>query len=166
MAGRVGSGEIRLSVDSAAVDAGAQVVDRVIWVLKRVPETSAVRQLARMARDFPDIVLRVPEFTEMMGALLRHGEDGAVRRIIGEARRGRRIECQFFLVSLVDKVIETEGCSVAAAARQVFKSHGRELAKDARSIQNDYSRYKAHYDLWRSPKYVPDEHLTRRRWSP
>ena len=39
-----------------------------------------------------------------------------------------------------------------------------ELAKSARSIENDYSRFKQHYDLWRATKYVPRDPLTRSRW--
>lgn len=163
-AGRIGPGKVVLRVDGAALDAGAQVLEEVRASLQEVPSASAIRRLARLARDFPDIVLRAPEFFEAMGHLLRRGEDGAVRRIVGEARRGRRVECQFYLVALMDRVIEAEGCSRAAAAKIVFAKFGRDLAKGARAIENDYSRYKAHYDLWRAPKYVPDERLTRERW--
>ncbi len=163
-AGRVGPGEVVLRVDGAALEAGARVLEEVEASLREIPSASAIRKLARLSRDFPDIVLRAPEFVEAMGHLLRRGEDGAVRRIVGEARRGRRVECQFYLVALMDRVIEAEGCSRAAAAKIVFARYGRDLAKGADAIENDYSRYKGHYDLWRAPKYVPEERLTRTRW--
>lgn len=72
---------------------------------------------------------------------------------------------QFYLVDLMDRVIEGENCSAAEAAKRVFARHGAELAKSARSIDNDYSRFKRYYDLWRGPKYVPGQQLTRERWS-
>jgi hypothetical protein len=66
----------------------------------------------------------------------------------------------------MDGVIVGENCSAAEAAKTVFARHGGELAKSARSIENDYSRFKGYYDLWRGPKYVPAQQLTRERWSP
>lgn len=65
---------------------------------------------------------------------------------------------------MMDRVIQGENCSSAEAAKRVFARHGAELAKSSRAIENDYSRYKRHYHLWRSPKYVPAERLAPDRW--
>jgi hypothetical protein len=163
--GMVGTGSLSLEMTEDAEEAGRLVQEEVAGQVRLLPDPRAVRYLGRLARDFPDIVLRTAEFFDGMDFLRRHREHGAITRIIGDARRGRRFEAQFYLVDLMDRVIEEENCSAAEGAKRVFARHGAELAKSARSIENDYSRFKRYYDLWRGPKYVPGQQLTRERWS-
>jgi hypothetical protein len=164
--GMVGTGSVSLEITEDAEQAGRRVQEEVAAQVRLLPDERAVRHLGRMARDLPDIVLRTPEFADGMELLSRRGEHGAITRIIGEARRGRRFEAQFYLVDLMDRVIDGENCSAAEAAKRVFARHRAELGKSARSIENDYSRFKRYYDLWRGPKYVSGQQLTRERWSP
>lgn len=161
----VGTGSVSLEITEDAEQAGRRVQEEVAAQVRLLPDDRAVRYLGRMARDFPDIVLRTPEFFDGMDFLRRRGEHGAITRIVGEGRRGRRFEAQFYLVDLMDRVIVGENCSAAEAAKRVFARHGAELAKSARSIENDYSRFKRHYDLWRGPKYVPGARLVVSRWN-
>lgn len=165
LANMVGKGSVSLKVTEESEEAGRQIQAEVAAQVRLLPDERAVRALGRLARDLPEIVLRTPEFFDGMEFLHRHREDGAITRIIGEARRGRRFESHFYLVQLMDRVIDGENCSAAEAAKRVFDRHGAELAKSARSIQNDYSRYKRHYDLWCGPKYVPKDRLTHSRWT-
>lgn len=160
----VGTGSTSLEMTEDAEKSGQVVQEEVAAQVRLLPDDRAVRHLGRLAHDFPDIVLRTPEFFEGMEFLRRRREHGAITRIVGEARRGRRFESQFYLVDLMDRVIDGENCKAAEAAKRVFARHGAELAKSARSIENDYSRFKRYYDLWRGPKYVPAEQLTPSRW--
>lgn len=160
----VGTGSVSLEITENAEKAGRLVQEEVAVQVRLLPDERAVRYLGRLARDVPEIVLRTPEFFDGMEFLRRRREDGAISRIIGEARRGRRFESQFYLVDLMERVIDGEKCTAAEAAKRVFERHGAELAKSARSIENDYSRFKQHYDLWRATKYVPPDRLTHSRW--
>jgi hypothetical protein len=162
--GMVGTGSVSLEMTEDAEQAGRRVQEEVAAQVRLLPDERAVRHLGRMARDLPDIVLRTPEFFEGMEFLRRRREHGAISRIVGEGRRGRRFEAQFYLVDLMERIIRGENCSAAEAAKRVFDRHGPELAKSARSIENDYSRFKRYYDLWRASKYVPGDRLTRNRW--
>jgi hypothetical protein len=122
-----------------------------------------IRDLGRLVFEFPAIVYRLPEFSDYMDHLVGRGEDSAVTRVLGDTSRGRPRERVFYVVGLVDAVLARDGGSIARAATWVAEHH-RELLKSAASIQNDYSRYKHIYDIYRSSRYVPEGELTPRRW--
>ena len=155
-----------LSANEEALARGREVCDLVQKAARGVPDERAVRDLIRLAHDFPNITLRVPEFHEAMNDLMRHGRREAVARIMGWPRRGRKTESHFYLVVLVDRFLE-QGCrSVGEAALRVRGQFGAQLAKDVAAIRNDYSRYKPLYDLFRASKYVPGEERADARWNP
>lgn len=160
----VGNGTTDLNAGAEAAAAGRRFQEALAEQVRMLPAEGAVRMIARMARDNPDIVLRTAAFWDGMAFLERRGEESAVTRIVGEARRGRKYESPFYLVALVDQVIRAENCSVAKAAKVVFERHRQEFAKTAHAIENDYSRYKHTYDLWLAAKYVPGDRLTREPW--
>lgn len=161
----VGNGTVELSIDDGAMARGREVMERVRDEIRHLPEPHAVRELGRWAKDFAHIVLRMPEFHEAMDGLRRREEDSVIRRILGEARRGRRYESYFYLVMVVNQVIEEEGCSAARAAAIVQKRYGREFGhKTARAIENAYSIHKEAYRLFRNCTFVTSEELTRDDW--
>lgn len=164
VAGVAGPGRAVLSVDEHARARGREVQELVVEAVRGVPDERAIRDLIRLAHEFPGITQRTPEFGDVMNYLLRHQHDDVVGRIVGGQRRGRRTESHFYLVALVDRFLDEGSPSIRAAAVKVKEQFGAHLAKDASSIQNDYSRYKHLYDLFRASKFVPGNELASEPW--
>lgn len=78
--GTVGTGSLSLEVTEDAETAGRLVQEVVAGQVRLLPDDRAVRYLGRLARDFPDIVLRTPEFFDGMEFLRRRHEHGAITR--------------------------------------------------------------------------------------
>jgi hypothetical protein len=163
---KTGSMSSTLSMSRPAADAGREVVERVrdaIKKFKRDGGDSEIRTLGFLVQYYPAITLRVPEFFDFMDWLLARREDGALARIMGDATRGRRRESPFYLIAFVELVCQRNGCSVARAAQWIEDNVGAKFNKCATSIQNDYSRYRDHYRIWRS-QFVPGNKLTPAAW--
>lgn len=154
---------ISLSVGRAARDAGMGVVDTARATMADGVTSKTVRLLARLVKHFPDIVLHLPEFHAFMDSLVKHGQSGAVGRIMGASRRGRPIADHFYVVGLVDCVMEQKGLrSVGRAAR--WMSDSLRLPVSARRIENIYCELKPLYELYQCGRYVPPGVLSWRRW--
>ncbi|MFY0582735.1 hypothetical protein ACN28S_58195 [Cystobacter fuscus] len=128
---------------------------------RQLPERTAVRELARLAKELPHITLRAPAFHEAVRFLRKSGQSAAVTQLLGEARRGRKFASPFYLVMLMEQVMEERGCRAAQAARIIKERHLADFMKSARAIENDYSRYRELYRLWHGGTYVDESELTR-----
>jgi hypothetical protein len=80
-------------------------------------ESKAVRELGRLMREKPQIVLRIPEAYEFLDWLVSKGNDGVLGRLLLEAGRGRRLQSYCFVVGTIDAIVARENCSVARACR-------------------------------------------------
>lgn len=156
---------LTLSVGERSMRNGEEILSRVRQAIARGPDhESSIRELGRLVMEYPDIVRRVPEFWEYLNWLVGERRDNAVARILGDYRRGRPRERHGYLAGLMDLIIDREGCSAAKAARIAEERFGRRLAKDARSIERDYGRYRDLYRLGREGYYVPESELTNEPW--
>lgn len=145
---------------------GKEIRQRVLDAIKQGPgDDDAIRLLGLLVAKMPRTVLRIPELYDYLEHLAQHGYHSAVARIVGDYGRGRRRREPFLIIGLVDLVLQHEGGSVAKAAMRVKELYGKELAIDARYIQNAYCKYKGLYDLYRTGHYLADEKLTDRMWS-
>jgi hypothetical protein len=160
-AGLVGPGTTSLGITDGSIARGKAVLRLIEEHARHLPEREAIRELARLAKEFPNIALRSPAFHEAVRFLRRHGVSSAVTQLLGEARRGRKFSSPFYLVMLMEQVMEEEGCRAAQAARILEERHLADFMKGARSIENDYSRYRELYRLWRNGTYVDEAELTR-----
>jgi hypothetical protein len=146
---------ITLSVDDKARQAGSDVMQLARDVIAQYPKESSVRELARLAREFDDIVLRMPELHDFFDRLATEGDWRAMARITGEGRRGRPFSSPLYLVGLVDRVCEQFDWPVCRAAAWLAAKYQAELHKGARAIENDYSRFKEIYDRKFGCRFVP-----------
>jgi hypothetical protein len=160
-AGLVGNGTATLGITDGSIERGKAVLRLIEEHARKLPRRDAVRELARLAKEFPNITLRAPAFHEAVRFLRRHGPASAVSHLLGEARRGRKFSSPFYLVMLMEQVMEEEGCRAPRAARILEERHMADFMKSARSIENDYSRFRELYGLWRNGTYVDEAELTR-----
>lgn len=165
------SGEIeqlenRLSVSEEAEANGEEIIIRVRDAIGAGPQsTKAVRDLAYLVKNFPPVVGRVPEYSDYMTWLVETRRDNVVARILQDTGPGRPRESYGYLIGIMDLIIEREGCSARRAAEIAEERYGPRLGKCARSIENDYSRYRRLYRLGRGGYFVRDEQLTARIWN-
>jgi hypothetical protein len=163
---KTGSVKSVLSVSHPAAEAGQEVIERVRDAIREFKQTgseTSIRTLGFLAQHYPEIALRVPELFDFLNWLAAKHNHGAVARILGDAARGRRRESPFYLVAFVELVCSRNEWSVAKAARWIEEKMGARFHKSAASIQNDYSRYRDYYRVWRSP-FVPGGDLTPTAW--
>jgi hypothetical protein len=69
-----------------------------------------------------------------------------------------------YVIALVDRIVRSEDVSVPRAARLVVERYGREVAKEPRSVEKEYSQFKALYYAYRTGQYVPGAELAPARW--
>jgi hypothetical protein len=162
--GIVETGSAALSAGDDAVAAGRDVEDLANDALGRLPSAPAVRQLARLVRDHPEIVLRMPLFHDRMDHLLRAGGEAVIRRVMSEVRRGRPLGTPYMVLGLVDQVRAAEGCSVAEAARTVAAKLGSDFNITPEHIRNMHAELRHEFTLFKASKYVRGERLVPRRW--
>jgi hypothetical protein len=165
-AGVVGNGTTTLGITDGSFERGMAVLRLIEEHARQLPGREAVRELARLAKEFPCIALRSPAFHDAVRFLRRRGLSSAVSQLLGEARRGRKFSSHFYLVMLMDQVMEEEGCRAAQAARIIAERHMADFMKSARSLENDYGRYRELYQLWRNGTYVDGSELTREALRP
>ena len=159
-----GQGQVSLSIGCESREAGQQVIDDTLAAISKVPETKAVRELARYARDFPGIVLSLPEFHELMTWLVAKRSDGIIRRILGEARRGRKLENHAYLVGLIERVRKVHEWSLERTLDWVADKHSRTFQMARSSIRNAYYENRRRYHLYAGSRFVPPGRLATTRW--
>lgn len=172
---RPGSNEGRqtslsLSISDNQLEAGKELYRRVVDAVRHGPDDEdAVRLLGLLVKQFPQATLRIPELHEYLQRLHQDGRRRAICRILGERHRGRKQEAAFegfLVVALVDMVLQEQGGSISKAAHVVQRYLGQmdpPRSKSAPSICNDYSRYKALYDIKRA-HFIPEHLLTDREF--
>lgn len=168
---RPGSNEGRqtslsLSISDKELEAGKELYRRIVDAIRRGPDDDdAVRLLALLVKQFPPATLRVPELHEYLHRLHQDGRRAAICRILGERHRGRKQEGAFegfLVVALVDMVLQEQGGSISKAAHVAQRYLGQmdpPRSKSVEGICNDYSRYKALYDIKRA-HFIPEHLLT------
>ena len=153
-----------LSGGDEAYQNGREVVELVREAIELGATETGIRRLGDLVKEFPQVVLRVPEFHEFMNWLLARGFDGAIGRIMGDAvRRGRPRADHFELVAFVKQVRKVHACGAAAAARWIATKWGARFGMDARSIQNVYSQREREFEIWLS-QTVDASDLTSAAW--
>ena len=159
-----GEQKLPLSDDEEAAARGTVLQERIRAAIAR-DDDRGIRDLARIVEECRDLASRSPELEDYVAFLARRGREGAVKRILGQTRRGRRLESQGLLVGAMLWIMEQEGCSQIKAAHWVRDLYPEQLGhKDVASINNDFGRYREHYELQQKGYFVPSEQLTTRRW--
>ncbi|NOK32238.1 hypothetical protein D7W79_03175 [Corallococcus exercitus] len=157
----LGSGTMTFGITDESIARGRAVLALIEEHARKLPGREAVRELARLAKEFPGISTRAPAFHEAVRFLRRHEAFSALNQLIGEGRRGRKFASPFYLVMLMEQVMEEEGCRAPKAARILAERHMADFMKSSRAIENDYSRYRELYRVWRGGTYVDEAELTR-----
>lgn len=156
-----GQAQLTLSMSLEAQAAGARIIELIRAAIARGLDRSTIQELGRYVYEFPDVALRVPELHELLLHLTDRGQGDAVDCILGQAMRGRPRTGVIYAVQLVAGVMRRESWPASKAARWVAENHPS-LMKDARSLENDYSRWSELLRL--GSRYIPAEQLTTRAW--
>ena len=159
-----GEKSLPLSEGEEAAARGTALLERIRAAIAR-DDSKGIRELARIVEECRDLASRSPELEAYVAFRARRGREGAVKRILGQTRRGRRLESQGLLVGAMLWIMEQEGYSQIKAAHWVRDRYREQLGhKDVASINNDFGRYREHYELQQKGYFVPSEQLTTRRW--
>ena len=92
-----GEQKLPLSDDEEAAARGTVLQERIRAAIAR-DDDRGIRDLARIVEECRDLASRSPELEDYVAFLARRGREGAVKRILGQTRRGRRLESQGLLV--------------------------------------------------------------------
>lgn len=164
---------VRLGDFDEAKQRGQDLYALVLKEIKRAREGAwekGIRELTRLAQQFPRFVHRIPEFHVFMNDLVKQQKHDAVRSILGGVRRGRRYSTPFYILGLMKAVrAQVEGCSsVVKAAEFIARHHGdnRLVAKSAQSIVRDYESHHRIFEIFQGERFIPGELLTPRPWTP
>lgn len=167
---------LKLTLDySRSLSNGAELVQRVLRELDGAKrgETSAIRELAALIAEFPDLTWAIPEFREYFVWLLREGRQPVIARLLDESlRRGRPREdhafqiCAFMKAIMEDERRRTQRpCSQHRAAELLREKYAGKLHpfKDGtpgvKRLENLYGEARERYRLALEGYFVPGERL-------
>lgn len=121
---------------------------------KECPDSSAIRQLGRLLDEHPEIAYRVVDVQDYVGWLTKRRLNGPLDRILRRRGPGRPRESYFFVVEVVQAVVDRDQCSVAKAAETAAREYGSQLAMGKQRIQNIYSEHRDLYLATRGTQSV------------
>lgn len=165
--GGTGQCQGTISASDEARDRGSIIEQMVLDAIAMFARSKAksVRELGRLIREHPGIVLRVPEAYLFLEWLEATRKDDILGRLLGEAGRGRKPQSYGYLVGTIDAIVAHERCSVAKACQIAARRYGEKLGNvSASRLQNTYSEHRRRYHALRQGYYLPASVLTTHPW--